>query len=1711
MADDSPGTPPPITDLPTPASAAPLATPQHLWYDFEEFASMAGFQAGLRDLKERGEAKWTNTQTNLENGGVHGLRFKIEEENGHPTIRLQHWVHWAGGKTPASEKNKYSAPDILKLTTETRIGPHGGRQIRVVSANLMGKVYTEAGSLMKCLHFLQETSLKILDNVHHNTSAQPTYDTLASQSKINQSNNRDEIPSLFAISQRAGLPLPSTIEGMSYNGQFTFKPAEMATEAPLYPVQLFRSMLGIERDIIEYGRTNFSRSCSRPNAVTGGYEGVTYSFSPDGDSASITCKIWSTMADGTREETVLYKISAREEAEKNGQFRLSELEMLGYTPNLNDHRGAARAIRAMKYINMAIQRGEPPVFSSIISQHKLKGFLSPVAPPTETADNPRTLLQVFGANKDAVFSEREKSIGSNGMVITRDYIHNDQWVRSGIGVDWGVTFGDGKKDAYHGYMPNYGRYLWHVNSQIEPDVNNILQLVTHEHEDHMRGIARMINFGYIMPPIVMNAHSKRVLHRMMGEEGVDLATRNKVGERCYVIDLDINNTKNIDPDAVDIQTIGKTVIERRTEIIWSESEQKKKHFPVLTVYDVDHPEGRTTIRVGPAGHSARAMMFDVAGVLYTGDYKLDQTIAEGVRTDLDWLAKCKDTTAVHIQESTNATKNIETNPTIAEVKANRKKLLMDEVGSRIIADMIGSNALDIEMFCRTVGEIHLNSTMELDSDGIKEKIAEYEKLQSEEDLTETGAENLAALRNAVAQMEAGDDVTALTNSRLKTLLRKKNGSFDDLVPYKYIIVAGTALRSKFSDLNVTEKFRQEMLAKYGVKIIHISSKKAQTILADKKRAGYVILNTGTQDEALSITHRVSRDLHQHIRLRSDDVIMRLQGVIPTDDNARKRKEQNDRYRHDFGCKLYDAVEMAKKGINIYTTSHTSLEDGDLVADIIGKDISRLVVHGGPDQLNAMKARSEKIGVNAIIPSKQVLYKVDADKKEVVFAANVAEERLGIKEIRADNREFFKRHSKEVTRARITDYWEGDVAERMYRFEQIVEDRAQARQRETKSERGSNFLDDFNDAATATANFPAIGIMHAGIERPYHEKHKGINVFVAVDTETSGRDAIADRQTDIAFVAADIDGNILGEKSLSGALPRYTLMSPGALIVTHNDNPMGKHNGNALRKHVFNIHKTYREWPQELLSGADKKSFEAAEKQKKEVLGRDYKKPESGPSLRKAKTVFLGWNNGKFDDPMTMRLHGVALAGVDMKPMGTQGTLQLDLMEVYSAILAFHPDKIKAEKDENGFYIRKLGSACHACGVEYKPEEAHDELYDARVTLKLFFKFKEIAPDLVEQMLMNTDFSTSRSSPMIEHIRGQGQHLNDQAPIFAYIDRRDRMRRPRLGAYVTTDTKVSQATDAIVVDLAEADIHRMERLDDDELLALMNDPKGPFAVIKMNNSAGWFPPQFVWNDKSARLRAVGSMPKSTILSRANALRHINTTNHTLGDNLIQRIERLYPRSALCRHPDFGVKKPVNENSPTKSFRLPAERIFCMIHFLKAVNSIENRHYATAAKLVRDLEPKASEFTREFNKEKFWKDILKRTLALSEETLGRDKHIEDLRFLVEWQIHDVCPMLLSKETRQTINALKSSMVHGSENAATMTVERFRKELEDIETNPDTFKKLVGEGEEAKAKWAEMKPVYLDYVAKMESNAKYRMTEAKREEVRKFRRQTTQKPSF
>lgn len=1579
------------------------------WFDFEEFTSMTGFHAGLRQLAEKGEVRWTNTATDMHTGGIHALRYKVEKDPaGSPLILLQHWVHWPGGKIPADEQKK-RRPQIMVLRTETRVDENGITQIRPTAVEWMGKTSADPEDIMSAMHFLQETATEIRDNILKNSEpgAEPSFSRM--QRRQRQTKRRDEIPNLYHIAQRCNFKSQFALEGMYYNGEFNFSAAADKTAAPSYPLPMLRAMLGIESDWTEADGKPFSKSFTMANPEGQGYEGVTYQYTPDGTRGfTLSCQVWDRNAQGARNQNTLYSVRfERDAAAGSNMLRLAGLEMLGAQADVTDHKGVARAIRAMKYIHLAIKRDEPPMLSDIIHEHDLKAYLrKPEAPQTGPRD-PRTMVQVFGANMDAAFSQKEKSIGSNGAIIIRDFMNGKDWVKLGIGVDWGVTFGDPEKDFYHTIAQNYGRFVRHPAApDMKPYVDTMVMLETHEHEDHMRGVARLAKFGFALPPLVLNEHSFYTLKYMMSEEKVEASVAAEILKNCHVIKFDRYKKPGARDKDQGTFTYGNTVIHQGVEEVWSESEKAMKYFPLLTIHNVGHPDAKTTVRVGPAGHSAHALMFQVDGILYTGDYRLDQTLPAKLRTDLDWLAQCKETAAVHIQESTNATVPDGARiVTAAEVKGHREAILRQHTEGRILADMIGSNATDIEMFCRTLGEI-------------------------------------------------------------------RNEKKGEEKPFQYVVFAGGATRRKYGHLNKSESFKTMMKEQYGIKTLHVSSKKAQELLAGGGGESYVVINTGTQDERLSITHRVSRDLHDTIHLQSGDTVLRLQRPIPGDNRQEVRRAQNNRYRHDFGCVVYDSAEQEAKNAPIAVSSHATPQDYKTVHDLTG-DLLKLLNHGGPAQLQAMKRRMDDMGARAMIPEKQPLYEIDRKNRTVKIAGETPEERVGYREIRADEDEFYDKQRQQATVYRVKDRWAGDAAARMYAFESAVQRREDRLRTHAPTARGSNAMINFNDAAGTATDFPLIGVLHPSIKRPYHENHRNIKVFVGVDTETTGANPDVDVHTDISFVATDPHtGAVRERRTLKYAVPRYMMPAPGALAVTGNDKPESVHEGLPLREYAHQMLDAYQNMPRDLSDGD-----------------------------KRARGLYFGYRNGVFDDKITMRMLGTALVSRNMKPMAGYGNLQLDVFNLYSALLALSPDKVAGVKDKDGHYVRNLGTVCEANGITVDKTKTHGSAYDAELTAALLHKLRKDEPDLFEQIVMNCDFSSSRRSPMIDQILGQNMPLNAQAPVFGYVNPRDRNCTPHIGGLVTIDTKVSRATSAIVIDLAKADPHQLDQLSDEELMAAMNDRNGPFTVIKLNDTPLIFPPQFVYRDPKVRAKAVGRLPKTTLLQRANALKQMRSSTQEVGNNFIQRVQRLYPKSRMAYGGmDGGGNRPVaNDNS----FRLPGERIFSIFHVIKGVNQIKNRHYKAAAQLLQSVKITKAEFEPDFDAGKFWTDALKRARDLSVETGGRDPYIEDVRLLIEWMAHDIDPQFLPSVDRDRVNALKSAMLHGPDTASNNTVERFRREIAELEASKERLEQLFGKGPAARRKWEETKATYLEYADMMDRAQNYAMDEQKRETVRQFRR--------
>lgn len=1574
------------------------------WLSMDEFSSMAGFSGEIRRVINGQQVKWTNTATDTASGGSHALRYSVRpDKHGNPVIRLDHSVHWPGGVVPESEQA--AEGPFLEIKTATRTTDGGRKEIAPVSLKVNGKHYKETTDILEALHFVSAVSIALQDNIadlRQTPLAQRFNSRAAASGREAQAKQRDEMPNIFALAEQTHFKKKLRFPGMYNNGEFKFKHPVPSQEAPVYDRHFLPALLGLEG--MGEATESKTETVSFPSPE-GGTQGFTFSYTPQKDgSLQVTGTLYHRDAQMNKRETKLYELQFEPVETQKDRLRLTKLDLLAddrfSPPDLTNHKGVARALRALKFVHITARDNKPPHFSKIFDHHDLKPLLRRSKPLTESGKDSRTMFQLYGANKRAAISPREKGIGSNGMAIRTEFLRDGKPVRLNIGVDWGATFLNYDEDGFHSVMPNYGRFLKHPTApHLESDGDTFFHIIGHEHEDHIRGIVRAIKMGFEIGTLAGNRHSHRTLKRLMTEEKISRERRDEIMANFHVINMS-EAMNPADPLQVTTHKYKNAVVEQSTEIIWSEDEQREKYFPILKVSHPEYPEKIYKFHIGPAGHSAHAIMFEVEGILYTGDFRLDQTLPAKLRTDLDWLHARRDA-VVHILESTNASRPSPFETTAEKVAENRINHLLNNPGKRILANMIGSNATDMEVFCHMLGQ-----------------------------LKESGAEGY--------------------------------GDLD------CIIFAGAAVKNKYTDLNITEDLKKEM-KKYGIETLMINAKGAQKRLHDDKKTNYAVIMTGTQSEPLSVVDRVKKDTHDSIRIRKNDLWFNLQGVIPVGRNFAFREALNRTLRQDYGCTVVCAQEeqarslKEERDLNIYVSSHISFADLQKLPDIYkpqdeNEEETKPVLaltHGGPEQLEAAQKIFQKQGIETFIPDPQDFYAVNHDSRTVTLAAQTPQEGVASREIRADQREFYKKGKQQNILTRHSDLFSGTVAEEMRRFE---ENASKTNHRSRTSQRGSNAMY-ASDMITGNPSYPKIGIKDKNIRLPYLEHHTKAGTLIGMDSETTGRNISEDMPVSASFFATSPDGEVLGDQTVRHALPGYKLMQPGAILVTGDDDPLAHYKKNKrqnkvdLRTYAYYMDRVHHMWPRALAEQRDEKDH--------------------------PKALFLGYRSDLFDNPITMYMNGMALSQTSsLKPFSTYNNMTLDVSRLYTLFLAILPDQVGHKKDKDGYFIRTLEVAASENGVTY--DNGHDDLSDARYALELFLKLKEIDAEIVEQMVMNCD---TKNNPMLKNILGENRHPNDQAVLFGYIDRRDRKCRPRIGALVGIETQRSGAQNAVVLDLTRYDIHDLENMDDEELKRLMNEENGPFSVITTGKSPLWFPVEFLQKNRKAYRSALGGLPKNTLLQRANALSNIEPTE----ESLTTRVLKFYGETKLGRSYQKRSYDPANDN-----IRLPQQRISSLFHICRPVNRNTNRHYRKAAKLIDSITPGPTELSREFNKRAFWSEAYKNMCAISDETGRRDKYIEDVRMMMAWLVDDIAPTALPKEDRATVNAMKSAYLQRQ-------AYEFEKEIKEIESTPDIFAKLVGDDKGAPERWKKLKAQLMTYLDTMKEQHKFQMTDRKRELVR------------
>jgi len=668
-----------------------------------------------------------------------------------------------------------------------------------------------------------------------------------------------------------------------------------------------------------------------------------------------------------------------------------------------------------------------------------------------------------------------------------------------------------------------------------------------------------------------------------------------------------------------------------------------------------------------------------------------------------------------------------------------------------------------------------------------------------------------------------------------------------------LIVDGKAVEDLVRDASKDKflKIKEWARKKHGVEIIMQTAKKTvEKIYEDRSKDGeYVILASGSQFEGLSSIARAAKDANGTNRytLRKGDVVCVLQGCIPVGDNAKTRKAYGE-YLENFhqAEAIFPEAVTKEKGMSVkHASGHN---DAKGIQEKVAHSSMPAVftIHGNNRQLDACAALVEDMGGKAINVKATQSYRIQKGKRVTPYRHERLE-MVGITLHTPTKEQFWlKRHFNPCVIPIKPEIDKPDF-QLMDEFEQCAIALA-GRQSPLEMQRTSPISLSRHFNAQAANNYMLYRIPF-GIEKYNGNVFDAKNIFAygAFDTETGGKDALFHLIREFSMTLRSTDRETLASTQIFQRIPLERTPGAMAMLVTNvapEDLDIGDNNIDFTNQ-MNNAIKALKE-----------KSYEIAQ----------IKKPKAKLKKNAVKALAIA-HNFRFDDRFVAAEHGRNL-NMDRRSHLTKGIISVDTRNISRALAAYRPDKYKLEiNPETGLADHRLESLCRANGIQVDSSKTHAADYDTELCALLFEKQYDIDPDLVGQMIINSDSATQHTlTDMTSITTGfDGPHA-----VFSYVSPLAQRPKPQMGCLVTT----MDAGKFVVVFNLKYDPADYLYRSAEEINAMMKDPDNDvFEVINMRQQ-----PIIMPQTMGMRAHAAGNLPKETLDRRAGAIsRHINFAN------------------------------------------------------------------------------------------------------------------------------------------------------------------------------------------------------------------------------------------
>lgn len=683
---------------------------------------------------------------------------------------------------------------------------------------------------------------------------------------------------------------------------------------------------------------------------------------------------------------------------------------------------------------------------------------------------------------------------------------------------------------------------------------------------------------------------------------------------------------------------------------------------------------------------------------------------------------------------------------------------------------------------------------------------------------------------------------------------------------KYVIVDGKALEDLMRDLDKTLSLRKWALDNFDVKVLSQSSAEAKRVLAEQPDSKIVMAITGTQDEPYSSLNRALRDwLPPHrFGLKTTDIIVPLQGPIPVGDNLFRREGAAYYTEKLHGARMILPEKVAEEAKLILAGSgHASPRDIKNMIKLSGTPFV-IPVHGGPKQLKAHAELAREVGAETLVLNPFEEVEIKKGKQVTVFRY-VAGEFVGIRSRLPTKEQFYLKRNfqSNVFPMKPMDPTEAGVM--LDSFEKSLRAHLAPNKTDTVLSEYTSFslIHAFNKLSV---NGFLIRRLPFGIEKYDKDVYeaKRISVIAGMDTETTGKDARYDYVQQYAMTITNLENKILDKIELRSAVPAYHTADPEALLVTRTS-------------------------PEEIKKGSTPMVFAADISQSiktlKAAAKTEYQKthPDDPDPSQRVKALLVA-HNLKFDDRFIRMTLGQGLYD-KVRPHTTDGVIGMDTRNVARALYSVMSDKFKVTRKEGSAFLDfTLQGLCEANGIPYDPRKAHNSAsYDVGRALALFQKQREIAPKIVEQMILNADTSTGH---LLNDMSGMDMGFGGPHPVFSYVSPLAIRPDLKIGSFLGT---TSGGRYAVVMNLAYPPKDILLK-SDDEIAAILRDSNDErLELIDLRGQPIVLPAKHFFATPQGK-----KMPRETIDRRANYIAHsLNYVEPASGwRNLAERLDEIW---------------------------------------------------------------------------------------------------------------------------------------------------------------------------------------------------------------------------